>query len=116
MALAVIAASSWIGLTIAGWALLGIGMSGCVPQLFSAAGHIDPASAGANVSRVAGLGYLGMLAGPAVIGPLTHVFSIQHTFVLPLALCAVVALSASVVDKGSADTERRPGRDVDVRA
>ncbi|MFF7951429.1 hypothetical protein [Streptomyces griseorubiginosus] len=27
-----------------------------IPQLFSAAGHTDPSTAGANVSRVAGLG------------------------------------------------------------
>jgi pyruvate/2-oxoacid:ferredoxin oxidoreductase alpha subunit len=44
-------------------ASFGLGLSGCVPQLFSAAGRTDPAAAGANVSRVAGLGYLGMLAG-----------------------------------------------------
>ena len=53
---------------LAGWALFGLGLSGCVPQLFSAAGHADPAAAGTNVARVAGLGYLGMLSGPAAIG------------------------------------------------
>jgi len=54
---------------LAGLAVFGIGLSGCIPRLFSAAGHADPAAAGVNVSRVAGLGYLGMLAGLAVIGP-----------------------------------------------
>ena len=63
--LTVVAFSPWIWMALAGWALFGLGLSGCVPQLFSAAGHADPAAAGANVSRVAGLGYLGMLAGPA---------------------------------------------------
>lgn len=58
-------------LAIAAWAAVGLGLSGCIPQLFTAAGGTDPDAAGANVARVAGLGYLGMLAGPAIIGPLT---------------------------------------------
>jgi MFS family permease len=94
VALAIIVTSPWIGLTLAGWALLGIGLSGSVPQLFSAAGHTDPAASGTNVSRVAGIGYLGMLAGPAIFGPLTHIVSIQHAFVFPLLLGIGVVLFA----------------------
>jgi len=60
----IVTVAPWIWAAFAGWALFGLGLSGCVPQLFSAAGHADPAAAGANVSRVAGLGYVGMLAGP----------------------------------------------------
>ncbi|WP_107660276.1 MFS transporter [Nocardia suismassiliense] len=66
------ALSPWIPLARLGWTIFGAGLSGCVPQLFSAAGHADRTAAGANVARVAGLGYLGVLAGPAIIGPLTH--------------------------------------------
>ncbi|MFE4578318.1 MFS transporter, partial [Streptomyces chartreusis] len=72
----------WVWAAFTGWALFGLGLSGCVPQLFSAAGHADPAAAGANVSRVAGLGYVGMLAGPAVIGWLTHLVALNEAFVL----------------------------------
>ena len=81
----------------AGWALFGLGLSGTVPQLFSAAGHADPAAAGANVSRVAGLGYVGMLAGPAVIGWLTHVVALNHTFLLLTLLCVTTAVGAGVL-------------------
>ncbi|GGX13035.1 MFS transporter [Streptomyces noursei] len=91
------ALSPWIPLALAGWAVFGAGLSGCVPQLFSAAGHLDPDSAGANVSRVAGLGYLGMLAGPAVIGPLTHLIPLNLTLFLPVAFCAVATISAGVL-------------------
>jgi len=91
LAFIIIALSPSIPLTIAGWALVGIGLCGAVPQLFSAAGHTDPDAAGANVSRVAGLGYLGMLAGPAVIGPLTHLMPLNYTFLLPALLCVVAA-------------------------
>jgi MFS family permease len=97
LALAMIAFAPSIPLAIAGWALFGIGLSGTIPQLFSAAGHADPNAAGANVSRVAGLGYLGMLAGPVIIGPLTHLMPLNYTFFLPMAFCVVAALTAHVL-------------------
>ncbi|HWG26528.1 MFS transporter [Actinospica sp.] len=95
--LTVVALSPWIWMALAGWALFGLGLSGCVPQLFSAAGHTDPAAAGTNVSRVAGLGYLGMLAGPAVIGWMTHLLSLNHTFLLPALLLVVAAVAAGIL-------------------
>jgi MFS family permease len=91
------ALSPWIPLALAGWGVFGIGMSGCVPQLFSAAGHTDQNAAGANVSRVAGLGYLGMLAGPAIIGPLTHFIPLNLTFFLPVAFCVIAAFTAGIL-------------------
>ncbi len=93
----VAALTPWVWAAFLGWALFGLGLSGCVPQLFSAAGHADPAAAGANVSRVAGLGYLGMLAGPAVIGWLTHLTALNHAFLLLTLLCAVTAAAAAVL-------------------
>ncbi|WP_410534903.1 MFS transporter [Streptomyces sp. KL2] len=95
--LSAVVVSPWIPLALAGWTVFGLGLSGCVPQLFSAAGHADPEAAGANVSRVAGLGYLGMLAGPAVIGPLTHLVPLNVAFLLPVALCAVAAGAAGIL-------------------
>ncbi|MEU6849786.1 MFS transporter [Actinacidiphila alni] len=91
-----------VPLALAGWTVFGIGLSGCVPQLFSAAGHADRSAAGANVSRVAGLGYLGMLAGPAVIGPLTHFMPLNAAFALPIAFCAVASVAAGTLAPGEA--------------
>ncbi|WP_051187590.1 MFS transporter [Nocardia tenerifensis] len=91
------ALSPWIPLALIGWAVFGIGMSGSVPQLFSAAGHADRNAAGANVARVAGLGYLGVLAGPALIGPLTHLAPLNITLLLPAAFCLVAASAAKVL-------------------
>ena len=96
-ALAAVALSPWLPLTLVGWAVYGIGLSGCIPQLFSAAGHADRDAAGVNVARVSGLGYLGMLAGPAIIGPLTRVVALNYAFFIPVALCAIAAFSAHVV-------------------
>ena len=107
--LTVVAFSPWIWAALVGWAVFGLGLSGCVPQLFSAAGHTDPAAAGANVSRVAGLGYLGMLAGPALIGWMTRLMGLNHTFLLPALLLVVAALAAGILRTGS-ERESEPER------
>ncbi|MFD5930938.1 MULTISPECIES: MFS transporter [unclassified Streptomyces] len=86
-----------VPVALAGWTAFGLGLSGCVPQFFSAAGHEDRGGSGTNVSRVAGLGYLGMLAGPAVIGPLTHLVPLNLALLLPVALCLVAAGAAGVL-------------------
>jgi predicted MFS family arabinose efflux permease len=100
----IVAVSPWIWAAFAGWALFGLGLSGCVPQLFSAAGRADPSAAGANVSRVAGLGYLGMLSGPAVIGWLTHLVALNHALLLLTVLCAIAAAAAGILRTGSDHT------------
>ncbi|MGZ3145487.1 MFS transporter [Lentzea chajnantorensis] len=96
----------WTGLAIAGWAVAGAGLSGTVPQLFSAAGHADPSSAAVNMSRVAGLGYIGVLAGPAVIGWLTHLMPLNVAFVLPVLFCVVTAFAAGVLRPAATEVER----------
>ncbi|MFQ6394674.1 MFS transporter [Nocardia sp. KC 131] len=99
--LATAAMSPWIPLALVGWTIAGIGLSGCVPQLFSAAGHTDRAAAGANVARVAGIGYLGVLAGPAVIGPMTRFMPLNTTFLLPVTFCVIAACTAGVLRETS---------------
>lgn len=96
----IVALTPWIWAALTGWALFGLGLSGCIPQLFSAAGHTDPAAAGTNVSRVAGLGYIGMLAGPAVIGWMTHLMALNHTFLLLTLFCATAAAGAGILRPG----------------
>ncbi|NJP99326.1 MFS transporter [Streptomyces zingiberis] len=91
------ALSPWVPLALAGWTVFGIGLSGCVPQFFSAAGHADSEASGANVSRVAGLGYFGMLAGPAVIGPMTGLMPLNLTFFLPVAFCVTAVFTAGIL-------------------
>jgi MFS family permease len=81
-------------LAIAAWAVFGVGLAGCVPQFFSAAGNIDPAAAGTYLARVTGTGYLGLLAGPAIIGILTNWVSLTTAFAVPIAGCLVAGLLA----------------------
>jgi MFS family permease len=84
-------------LAIAAWATVGLGLAGCIPQLFTAAGGLDRDASGANVARVAGLGYLGMLAGPAIIGPVTHLIPLNVALVLPAVLCFGAAYAAGLL-------------------
>lgn len=100
----IVSVTPWIWAAFAGRALFGLGLSGCVPQLYSATGRVDPSAAGANVSRVAGLGYLGMLSGPAVIGWLTHLVPLNHAFLLVTLLCVIAATAAGVLRTGSGRT------------
>ncbi|VXB64963.1 MFS transporter [Aeromicrobium sp. 9AM] len=79
---------------IAAWAVFGVGLAGCVPQFFSAAGNIDPSAAGTYLARVTGTGYLGLLAGPAVIGILTNWVSLTTAFAVPIVGCLVAGLLA----------------------
>ncbi|MET1038076.1 MAG: MFS transporter [Aeromicrobium sp.] len=79
---------------IAAWAVFGIGLAGCVPQFFSAAGNVDPAASGTYLARVTSMGYVGLLAGPSLIGLLTHWIPLTAAFALPIAGCLAAGLLA----------------------
>ncbi|MBC7631987.1 MFS transporter [Aeromicrobium sp.] len=81
-------------IAIVAWGVFGVGLAGCVPQFFSAAGNIDPAAAGTYLARVTGVGYLGLLAGPAIIGILTHWVPLTTAFAVPIIGCLIAGLLA----------------------
>ncbi len=80
----------WPATSLVGFVLVGIGASNIVPVLFSAAGRLSGPSVGMALATVTGMGYAGMLAGPAVIGFIAHATS------LPIALGGIAALLAGV--------------------
>ncbi|MEU9246612.1 MFS transporter [Streptomyces sp. NPDC048385] len=77
-------------LALAGWAVFGLGLSITVPCLISAAGVGGPRA----VATVAVTGYLGLLAGPALIGALATVTTLSTALLLPALLAAAVAALA----------------------
>lgn len=79
---------------IIGWAVVGLGLAGCVPQFFSAAGNVDPRHGAAIIARVTGMGYVALLSGPSIIGLLTNWVPLTTAFVVPLALCLVASALA----------------------
>jgi MFS family permease len=84
---------------IAGFACLGAGLSCVVPLLYSTAGGLDPGRPGAALSRVAALGYLGYVTGPAIIGGAAmHVGLGKALLILP-ALATLLVIAAPVVHR-----------------
>ncbi|MFE6926248.1 MFS transporter [Nocardia sp. NPDC057663] len=97
--LGVVIASPWLPLTLAGWAMCGLGLAGGVPQIFTAAGNLGGTTAATDMSRVFTIGYLGLLAGPAVIGWLTAVIPLTAALAVPLVLTLACAAGAKVVSR-----------------
>nr|WP_181720987.1 MFS transporter [Nocardia gipuzkoensis] len=97
LGLAVIVVSPWIPLTLLGWAMAGLGLAGGIPQIFTAAGNLGSATAATDMSRVFSIGYLGLLAGPTVIGWLTAVMSLTTAMVVPMIAVLLCCRYASVV-------------------
>jgi MFS family permease len=50
-------------LTLVGWGVFGIGISGVAPQIFSAAGNLSKSGQGVVLSRVVSAAYAGQLVG-----------------------------------------------------
>ncbi|MGQ4331425.1 MULTISPECIES: MFS transporter [Streptomyces] len=73
-----------------GWTAFGLGLSVTIPSLITAAGTGGPRA----VATVAVTGYVGLLAGPALIGALTTVTALPHALLLPALLAASVAVLA----------------------
>ncbi|MFI6220943.1 MFS transporter [Nocardia salmonicida] len=93
----VVIASPWLPLTLFGWAMCGLGLAGGVPQIFSTAGNLGGTTAATDMSRVFTIGYLGLLAGPAMIGWLTAVIPLTAALLVPLVLTLACAVAAPVV-------------------
>ncbi len=89
-------------LTLLGWVVFGLGLSGIVPQIFTAAGNLGVANPGVTISRVVSAGYVGLLAGPAVIGWLAGGVGLTTALVLPLVFCGVgIALAGAVAPRAA---------------
>jgi MFS family permease len=87
LALALAWVSPVAGLT--GFALFGAGLSSTFPELLSAAGNVETERSGSGIARVAGAGYLGLLAGPVLIGGCASLTGLRFALGIPvvLALC-----------------------------
>jgi MFS family permease len=87
------------GAALAGFVVLGLGLSVVVPLVFTAAAQ--QGRAGPRLAVVSGAGYIGFLVGPPIIGGLASVAG------LPEALGVVVAVSAMTAVLAPAVGSRR---------
>jgi MFS family permease len=78
--------------TLVGLALLGLGLGLVVPACFAAAGRLEHLHPGRSVATVSGLGWVGFVVGPPLIGALAGAATLRTAlFVVP-----VLALLAGV--------------------
>jgi len=89
---------------IIGFACLGAGMSGVVPIVFRASGHVPGMTAGVGLAAVSSTGYLGFLVGPPTIGGLAELLGLPAALGVLVLLAAAVALLARTTRYARAGT------------
>lgn len=83
-----------------GFALVGLGLSNVVPVLFSAAAQVPGVSPAHGIASVSGVGYLGMMAGPPLIGLIAERSSLTAGLLVVVAFAVFMALSARRAMRG----------------
>ncbi|HGN1705103.1 TPA: MFS transporter [Providencia rettgeri] len=83
--------SPYLVLAIIGFALVGAGSSNIVPVMFSAVGKQKTMPEALAVPAISTLGYLGILAGPAVIGFVAFQLSLATALLIISALLVIIA-------------------------
>ncbi|GGP92540.1 MFS family permease [Actinomadura coerulea] len=79
---------------VAGFTLFGLGVAVVAPVTFSAAGNVPGVPPAAGISRVTGVGYLGLLGGPPVIGFVAQGVGLAWALAVPVALVGLIVLLA----------------------
>jgi MFS family permease len=100
------------GAALAGFLLLGAGLSAMVPTVFRAAGAVEGLPPGVALAAVSTLGYTGLLAGPPVIGVIAELTSLPLALGLVCLCCVGVATLAPQVrsTQNAASSARAPLR------
>ena len=80
-----------------GFALVGIGCSNIVPVLFSSVGRQREMPENVAVPAITTVGYAGILGGPAAIGFVAEVASLQAAFLILALLVLAAAVSGRLL-------------------
>jgi len=78
---------------MAGFMLVGVGVSSVVPMVYSAAGKSTTMSAGVALAAVSTIGFVGFLVGPPVIGFIAGLATLRASFVF----IAVMGMSVVIL-------------------
>jgi MFS family permease len=85
----------WLFPAIAGFLLVGAGVSSVVPLVYSAAGRSKVLSPGVALAAVSTIGYLGFLFGPPFIGFIAQAFNLRASLGLIAILGSCIVIMAS---------------------
>jgi MFS family permease len=80
---------------MAGFVLLGLGMSFVVPLVFTTSSQLE--RPGPSLATVTSFGYLGLLIGPALIGGIADAVGLPMALGVIVAVCAVTTILAGAV-------------------
>ncbi|WP_329421547.1 MFS transporter [Streptomyces sp. NBC_01268] len=92
-AVVALAPGPWAGM--AGFTVLGLGLSVIVPQTFAAAGRMFPAASDAAVARLNVFNYVGFLVGSPLVGALGDAWSYRGAMAVPMVLVLVTVVYAT---------------------
>ncbi|MET9439075.1 MFS transporter [Streptomyces sp. NPDC006551] len=113
-AVVALAPAAWVG--VAGFTVLGLGLSVIVPQTFAAAGRLFPGASDTAVARLNVFNYVGFLIGSPLVGALGDAWSYRGAMLVPMVLVLVTVVYATSFGSQRArygDGHERP-RTVDV--
>ncbi|WP_169787983.1 MFS transporter [Caldimonas brevitalea] len=79
------------GWALLGFVLVGLGLSNVIPIVFAMAGRAGPGTAEGAIAFVSGIGFVGFLVGPPLVGLWASVFSFDTALLIVLAACVGVA-------------------------
>lgn len=91
--------SPWPAVSLAGYSLMGIGLSVIVPILFSAVGRVSGISTGAAVAVVSAMGFGGQLIAPPLIGMLAHSIGLREAMSVVIVFCISLVLGSGLLKK-----------------
>lgn len=91
---------------VLGFTVFGLGVAVVAPVTFSAAGNIPGVPAAAGISRVTGVGYLGLLGGPPVIGFAAQGVGLAWALAVPVGLVGLIVLLAPATSSAAVPAER----------
>lgn len=90
---------------MAGFLLVGAGVSSVVPMVYSAAGKSKTMSPGVALAAVSTIGFMGFLIGPPVIGFIAGIATLRASFIL-IACMGVSVVVVSTLAKIDSDDDK----------
>ena len=84
---------------VAGFALIGLGFSVIVPELFRIGGKVRGVDSSQGVAFIAGTGYAGFLTAPPILGYLAENFTLKTVFWVLLGCANLVLLATSALGR-----------------
>jgi MFS family permease len=89
-----------------GWVIAGVGIAGVIPQIFAYSAEVgEETHTGRNMSKVVGITYAGVLAGPALIGFLTELVPLNIAIGLGVILGLFTAMGTLVIKRRNANAK-----------